>query len=324
MALSLAQKFINLGMASPLAVEYANQINTGVYNWRRLAELGMVPILAKYVAESLAVGAFSGRIAMEKTMTEALANLTTSVGYSPEAVALFARMTTQLSVGRKALINDLIVALKAAGVWTKLDVLHVMAAADSQTARQNWLADQYNLTPVSAPVFTPDQGYQGDGASSYLSTGFNPATAIAPKYSQNDSHHGLWSRTNLLNGAGASFDSGSGTTWIRRSTTPGQSEGRPQQSATVTVANGSYPGHSVWSRSAAALWAGYAQGAPGGSGIDASSAVSNAVFRVLAEAAGGFGSNQIAAMHVGGNLTSTQTAALFSALNTYLTAVGAA
>ena len=45
MALSLAQKFINLGMPSPLAVEFANQINTGTYNWKRLMWNSMVPQL---------------------------------------------------------------------------------------------------------------------------------------------------------------------------------------------------------------------------------------------------------------------------------------
>lgn len=80
MALSLAQKFINLGMPSPLAVEFANQLNTGVYNWKRLMWNSMVPELAKYVAESLAAGTFDPRIAMEKTMSEAVATLTAGGG----------------------------------------------------------------------------------------------------------------------------------------------------------------------------------------------------------------------------------------------------
>jgi len=80
MALSLAQKFINLGMPSPLAVEFANQLNTGVYNWKRLMWNSMVPDLARYVADSLAAGTFDPRIAMEKTMSEAVATLTAGGG----------------------------------------------------------------------------------------------------------------------------------------------------------------------------------------------------------------------------------------------------
>lgn len=78
MALSLAQKFINLGMPSPLAVEFANQLNTDAYNWKRLMWNSMVPDLAKYVAQSLAAGTFDPRIAMEKTMSEAVVTLTAS------------------------------------------------------------------------------------------------------------------------------------------------------------------------------------------------------------------------------------------------------
>lgn len=77
MALSLAQKFINLGMPSPLAVEFASQLNTGAYNWKRLMWNSMVPELAKYVTESLNSGTFDPRIAMEKTMSEAVAALST-------------------------------------------------------------------------------------------------------------------------------------------------------------------------------------------------------------------------------------------------------
>ena len=40
MALSLAQKFVSLGTSPALAKEYANQIQVGVYNARRLSELG--------------------------------------------------------------------------------------------------------------------------------------------------------------------------------------------------------------------------------------------------------------------------------------------
>jgi hypothetical protein len=39
------------------------------------------------------------------------------------------------------LIDALVGALKASAVWAKLDVLWVLAAADSQAARRNWIAD---------------------------------------------------------------------------------------------------------------------------------------------------------------------------------------
>lgn len=114
-----------------------------------------------------------------------------------EAADLVARFTTPPDNARKALIDTMVGVLKAAGVWSKLDALYIMAAHDSRAARRNWIADAYNLTPTSSPTFTADQGYAGDGSTSYLSTGFNPATAVSPKFVQNSAHLAAWSRTQL-------------------------------------------------------------------------------------------------------------------------------
>ncbi|WP_323012908.1 hypothetical protein [Devosia sp.] len=118
--------------------------------------------------------------------------------YDPDAEALFARFTTPPTQGRKGLINTLIVALKGAGVWSKLDVLW-LAGADAQATRRNWIADQYNLGAVSSPVFTIDRGYQGDGSAGYLSTSFNPSTAVSAKFTRNSASIFLWSRTDVDN-----------------------------------------------------------------------------------------------------------------------------
>lgn len=112
-------------------------------------------------------------------------------GYSAEAMALFARFTTPPTVARKTLINNMIVALKAAGVWAKLDCLWLEAAADSQAARQNWMRDAFNLTAINSPNFTVDRGYAGDGSTSYLLTAFTPSTA-GGKLTQNAASAGDW------------------------------------------------------------------------------------------------------------------------------------
>ncbi|WP_336802535.1 hypothetical protein, partial [Kaistia sp. MMO-174] len=73
----------------------------------------------------------------------------------------FARLTNQPTTARKKLYNDLIVSLKTAGVWAKLDALYVLAAADAQAARQNLVANAYNISASGSPVFTADRGYTG-------------------------------------------------------------------------------------------------------------------------------------------------------------------
>jgi hypothetical protein len=105
------------------------------------------------------------------------------VSYDADASALFARFTTPADSTRKGHINTLIVALKAAGIWTKLDRLWIMAAADSQAAQRNWIADANNLTEVSSPTFTTDRGYQGNGTSSYVTGG---TYASLTKFTRND------------------------------------------------------------------------------------------------------------------------------------------
>lgn len=88
-----------------------------------------------------------------------------------EAKALFARMTTPPTNARKAQITKLIRTLKKAGVWAKLDVLYVFAAADSQAALLNWKGATFNAVNHGA-AFTADRGFTGDGVDDYLATGY--------------------------------------------------------------------------------------------------------------------------------------------------------
>lgn len=248
------------------------------------------------------------------------------VVYSAEAAALFARFTTPPDPTRKLLIDSLIVSLKTAGVWPKLDALYLTAAADSQAARRNWVADQYNLTAVSSPTFLADRGYTGDGAASDLDTSFNATTAVSPKFTQNSASMALWSRTNLANGAGQSLDMGAvAYAYVARSgSVSGRTEGRPIAGSGQVIAAGGYPGHSGFSRDGAALWEGYGQGADAGGGTTASIAPTNTNIRILSAGGGAYGLNQVAAAHFGSALTAANMTDLYNALNTYLQAVGAA
>ncbi len=243
--------------------------------------------------------------------------------YSAAAQSLFARFTTPPTTVRKTLINNLIVSLVDAGVWAKLDAFYMLAAADAQSSLLNWVFTSYTPTAVNSPAFVVDQGYTGNGSTSYLDTGFNPTTASSPKFVQDSAHQALWSRTNLANGAGVSSDMGNVNSHINRhQTTAGLASGRPNAGSGLNYAPGSYPGYAAWTRSAAAVWEAYAQGVDGGGGTNASAAPTNATFRVCA--GNGFGVNQIAAAHFGSNLTASEMLAAYNALAAYLVAIGAA
>lgn len=109
--------------------------------------------------------------------------------YCAEALALFARMTTPPTTTRKDEINTLIVGLKTAGIWSKMDAMYVLAAADEQAALLNWVADTNNATAENSPSFVADSGFAGNGSTSFINTNYNPSTD-GVHYEQNSASFG--------------------------------------------------------------------------------------------------------------------------------------
>ncbi|MBL8554758.1 MAG: hypothetical protein JNL41_10805 [Phenylobacterium sp.] len=96
-----------------------------------------------------------------------------------ETAALIGRFAADPGATRRGLIDALIGALKAAGLWAKIDVLHVYAAHDGQAAALNWVSTSYAASPQASPTFTADRGYAGDGSGTFINTGLaNNATGV--------------------------------------------------------------------------------------------------------------------------------------------------
>jgi len=72
--------------------------------------------------------------------------------------------------------NSLVVALKAAGLWNKLDVLYMLSTdGDSNFATLNWKSPTtFQASLVNAPIFTGLGGFAFTGTA-HISTNFNPA-----------------------------------------------------------------------------------------------------------------------------------------------------
>jgi hypothetical protein len=241
-----------------------------------------------------------------------------------EAATLVARFTTQPTSARKALIDTLVGSLKAGSVWSKLDALYILAAADSQASRQNWIANQYNLSLVNTPTFVADRGWTGTAGNGQLSSGFDASTAVSPKFTQNSASMFVWSRTDVNNAGGTSHEAGCSNANMQRvAATSGRAGGRPCSSADAVIADAAFPGLAGWSRVDATTCEGYAQGVDGGGGVLASAAVSGDM-RVTSATGAGFGRNQLATAGWGQSLTAGEHLALYNALNAYLVAVGAA
>jgi hypothetical protein len=114
-----------------------------------------------------------------------------------EASAFLAR-TSGLDANHTSAYTTLINGLVADGLWSKFDVLYVFATQNSTTALLNLISSSYPGIPNSAPTFTADRGYNSvNGGNAYIDTGFNPATAPSPKFTQNSAHISMWNLTNL-------------------------------------------------------------------------------------------------------------------------------
>ena len=76
---------------------------------------------------------------------------------------------------QKLLQNQLLIDLKSAGIWNKLDTFANFATdGSSNFALIDWKRLSL-LTAVNSPTFTTNEGFTGNGTSSYINTNFNPS-----------------------------------------------------------------------------------------------------------------------------------------------------
>lgn len=242
--------------------------------------------------------------------------------YAAEALALFSRFTTPATDARKILISNLITGLKVAGAWAKYDAFYMCAAETNQAAQRNWVTNAFNLTEVNSPVFGADRGYTPNGTTSYCDTGFDPTTAPSPKFTRNDAYMGAWHRTDLANGAATSFDMANTGTRITNSAASASVISANCVGVTVTE---DYAKDKAWSRTASNVWRYYNSGVLSGADprVDASSALAAFTFNIGRITAINFGLNQCSVFRFGSSLTPAEQLAEFTAIQTYMTAVGA-
>ena len=124
--------------------------------------------------------------------------------YDADYQAILDYATTQSytlpSDGQKLLQNQLVIDLKAGGIWSKLDTFANFATdGSSDFALIDWKRlTQY--TAVNSPSFTTNQGFKGNGTSSHIDTNFN-AFNDGVQYTQDNASRGLYMF--LADGTGA-------------------------------------------------------------------------------------------------------------------------
>lgn len=218
------------------------------------------------------------------------------------------------------LIDGLIGSLKSTGVWAKLSHLWVTAAHAEAAALFDWVNPTgTKLTPVSAPAFTVDVGYVGDGVADYLDTGINE-NALA----QDDHCAGVFvSSTAVSNVVLGSpkltvVSRGSSNAYTTRSATTNTNN---TSEGAVTSALGM----TSVSRSGSSAYDVRRNGVTAGSPSRTSEAWTGGSIYLLARndgaSAAAFSGSTLNAAFLGSALSADQSAALYAALLTYLTAL---
>lgn len=255
-----------------------------------------------------------------------------SGGFSVEAQQFFVRLDTPPAAGRQVLYAALIDALVAGGVWTRLDALYVFAAADAATALTNLKSSSFTASAVNAPTFTADEGYAGNGTTSYVDTNCNSDDTV--QYVQDSACFGVWTR--VVGDAGGFRVHG----WLNAGATVGCYVGGFTSDTTGTTnINGAFDsristaaaggGTGLWvgNRSGASAVQLYRNGASVQTGTTASVAIEAVDFWLGTRDFDGStnqGTNeQFSASVIGASLDATQQDALYDALLAYLQGVGA-
>lgn len=245
--------------------------------------------------------------------------------YLPQAQALFAAMTTPPTTARKILINNTIGALISAGIWNQLDVLYVLAAADNQAARLNWInPSTFTALTVNAPSFAIDRGYTGDGSSSRLRTQYTPSVN-GVVFSLNNASEWVWTLTNV---AETVSDIGSVTVprvfiQSRTSSNLVSADINNAGSAFISAANSSSIGLFGIQRRSSTDRRDWKNGVQLASDAQVSTAVANQEQWVCGANSGQFSTKQIAAAAWGASLSGLE-ATFYNCLLPYMQSVGAA
>jgi hypothetical protein len=245
-----------------------------------------------------------------------------------DAAAAIAAFTVEPSSAVMGFINDLVLALKANGVWSKLTWISLHALHHEQAARVNLRNPSQIALAIGSPIpiFTPFRGFKGTGngatAGGYLSTGIIPSAG-----SLNDLHLSTWVRTaatSTVNGGMAEI--GNNLAFIStHNATLGQIITRLNDNVSTGVAAGTpnSTGFFCISRGLAASYARYHDTTSLGDLAVTSTSVFSDAITLLRRSTSTHSDAEISASSFGGNLTTAEEAALHDAQHAYLLAVGA-
>lgn len=242
-------------------------------------------------------------------------------GYDAAAIAIFNAMSTPPDSARRVIINNLVLALKAADIWNFLDFFYVLAAADEQAGRVNWInPGTWTLTAGGTPTFTADRGFAGNGVDAGLSMGV-PLNTMT-KMLLNNASVGAWVQASPTPDENAAvFGTATGITTFLNPKNTNQVNSRFNDATSLNSNSTATIGPFVLDRSGSAGYDIYVDGSVLMNKVATSTALSTINFQFLRAAT--FSTRRLSAGWGGASLGATKQLALRNALATYHTALGA-
>ena len=242
-------------------------------------------------------------------------------GFDADYQAVLDYATTQTytlpSESQQALQNQLVVDLKSAGVWSKLDTFYVFATdGDREYAAINWKdPNSFEITEVNSPTFTTDVGFTGNGSSAYLDPSYNQGTD-GVNWSNPNGSFGVWVDTAATTNSHSYVGYTSGNSTLRRGTSKVINSVSCNQPSSVSGdVNNTFMHININSTNGELFYNGTSQSTGTGTYSDAST------MTFLAENGTYFFSNAtISIGFFGGDLYSEQSD-FYTAVNSYITSI---
>jgi len=250
---------------------------------------------------------------------------------------IWKRFPTKPLKANGELQKTLITTLNTGGVLAKLDGLFVVNESEAQSCI-NWVRDSGTLVRQLSTSFTTLFGFKGNSADgSYMEMNFNPKVN-GVNYTNTAAHIGCYMNTNVEEDHTFLFGNSSGGTLLSPATGMicryGAWEGKVNNGAGAEGVDigrfemgGRNAGYVVWQRKVDGKIYGYFNGYPQSVSVVSVTGTDllNDEMYVFKNKYTGLNKsdNGLAVIHYGGLLSDEDISLLYSALNTYLTAIGA-
>lgn len=224
---------------------------------------------------------------------------------------------------RKQLVEDLILSLRADGLFVKLDRLWLFAAENSQSALRDIIVAAA-ATAVNSPSFAVDEGYTFGNATDYVNSNYDPSVdGVA--YIQDSAHISAYVRVYDTANANATVFGGHGAAQSSMRATVASLQIRFNDFTNAFFSFGT-ASMLMLNRPASNSRILYRNGINVASDTNVSFAAPDADIYIGMNNAGGPtepSAHQIAGVTCGGAFDATEAANFTTYINTYMTAVGA-